>query len=39
MPILDSDEKGKLYITFKVNIPSFSDDELNKLEDFFNKKK
>jgi len=38
MPVLDSNDKGKLYVTFKVNIPSFTDDELTELEDFFNKK-
>ncbi len=29
MPILDSNDKGNLYVTFKVNIPDFSDEELN----------
>ena len=29
MPIIDSMEKGNLYITFKVKIPEFSSDELN----------
>lgn len=38
MPILGSDVKGKLYVTFKVNIPNFSEKELNELEDFFNRK-
>ena len=38
MPILGSDGKGKLYVTFKVNIPNFSEEELNELEDFFNRK-
>jgi hypothetical protein len=31
MPIMDSSEKGNLYITFKVRIPEFSVDELNTL--------
>lgn len=39
MPILDSNERGNLYVTFKVIIPEFSDSELNELEDFFNKKR
>jgi DnaJ-related protein SCJ1 len=38
MPILGSEEKGKLYVTFKVNIPNFSSEELVELENFFNKK-
>ena len=38
MPILGSDAKGKLYVTFKVNIPNFSEAELNELEDFFNRR-
>lgn len=39
MPVLESSEKGNLYITMKVKIPEFSDNELNELEDFFNKMK
>lgn len=39
MPILDSSEKGSLYINFKVKIPEFTSDELNVLEEFFNKRK
>lgn len=39
MPILNSEEKGKLYVTYRVTIPNFSDEELNHLEDFFNKKR
>ena len=38
MPILDSNEKGNLYVTFKVTIPDFTDSELNELEDFFSKR-
>jgi DnaJ-related protein SCJ1 len=38
MPILGSEEKGKLYVTLKVNIPNFSEEELLELETFFNKK-
>jgi DnaJ-class molecular chaperone len=38
MPILDSNEKGNLYVTFKVTIPNFTDSELNELEDFFSKR-
>ncbi len=39
MPILSNSEKGTLYVTMKVKIPDFSDDELGDLEDFFNKMK
>ncbi len=39
MPILDSNDKGNLYVTFKVNIPDFSDSELNELEGFFGRKR
>jgi DnaJ-class molecular chaperone len=39
MPILDSTEKGNLYINFKVKIPEFTSDELSVLEEFFNKRK
>lgn len=39
MPILESYEKGNLYITIKVKIPDFSDEELDQLEDFFKKMK
>ena len=35
MPISGSDQKGNLYVTFKVTIPEFTDKELNTLEDFF----
>ena len=39
MPILESHEKGNLYITMKVKIPDFSDEELDQLEGFFKKMK
>lgn len=39
MPIVDSNERGNLYITFKVKIPEFESDELDELEAFFNKRK
>jgi DnaJ-related protein SCJ1 len=31
MPIVDSLEKGNLFVTFKVKIPEFSEAELNTL--------
>jgi DnaJ-class molecular chaperone len=39
MPIKLSAEKGNLYIKINVNIPEFSQEELNFLEDFFQKKR
>lgn len=39
MPMLNSNEKGNLYVTIKVIIPDFNDEELNQLEDFFGKRK
>jgi hypothetical protein len=38
MPLKDSHEKGNLYIHLNVHIPSFNDNELNDLEDFFEKR-
>jgi DnaJ-class molecular chaperone len=38
MPIMDSSEKGNLYVQFQVKIPNFSGEELDTLEDFFNKR-
>lgn len=31
MPILDSKERGNLYITYKVKIPEFSNEQLDEL--------
>lgn len=39
MPIPQSSEKGNLYITMKVKIPDFSDNQLQQLEAFFAKAK
>lgn len=38
MPIIDSNEKGNLYVTFKVLIPQFDSNELDELQDFFDRK-
>lgn len=37
MPMPGSPEKGNLYVTMKVRIPDFTDADLGKIEDFFNK--
>lgn len=37
MPILNELEKGNLYVTFKVKIPDFSEEELDEMEAFFKK--
>lgn len=37
MPILNELEKGNLYVTFKVKIPDFSEEELDEIEAFFKK--
>lgn len=39
MPIYNSNQKGNLYVKINVFIPNFSPQELDELEDFFNKRK
>lgn len=37
MPIMDSNERGHLYVQFQVKIPEFDGEELDELELFFQK--
>ena len=35
MPIYKGNGRGNLFVKFKVSIPIFTDEQLNKIEDFF----
>lgn len=37
MPLRESAEKGNLYVKINVYIPDYNDEELDELEQFFNK--
>lgn len=39
MPIFGSSQKGNLYVKINVQIPNFTEQELDTLESFFNNRK